>query len=430
MKMIFHRYTVDTGMMVVRMLLLFLMMGTGRPVSAQTVVRTVEPAAEAADGKKHAMTLYLRDQTEVTYTFEELEHVTYLPGIGMKVYLKDSTTSVDYLFSQMTKIDYLEDANVNANWKKVADMATYCPYAYRLEYPQVSYDNLAATKEGAEGSSQIIVKQTADYGITYSLEWDNSRIANRWTCYTLHAGNSMSSVSRHDDFKSDPEVAVSAKVSDYTGSGLSRGHLCPSADRLCSEEQNEQTFFLTNMQPQFQSHNSGLWNRLETEVRNFATDDSYTGLHCDTLYIVKAATISDQVTVDGEVVDGVYKNADGSYDLCNGRLLVPRYFYMALLHYNKETDTYQALAFWTDHVSNTQKVKHLGDYAISIDELEKRTGIDFFCNLPDEVENAVEGTVDLTFWNLTTSDAPSRTFFTITTLVNDIRYLLTTQLTH
>jgi endonuclease G len=76
---------------------------------------------------------------------------------------------------------------------------------------------------------------------------------------------------------------------------------------------------------------------------------------------------------------------------------------MALLHYNKETDSYQALAFWTQHLSTTQPVANLGDYAISIDELEKRTGIDFFCNLPDEIEDAVEATIDLDFWHLTTS---------------------------
>jgi endonuclease G len=55
-------------------------------------------------------------------------------------------------------------------------------------------------------------------------------------------------------------------------------------------------------------------------------------------------------------------------------------------------------------VDENQSVKFLGDYAITIDELEKRTGIDFFCNLPDFIENAVESTVDLNFWHLTTSE--------------------------
>ncbi len=47
--------------------------------------------------------------------------------------------------------------------------------------------------------------------------------------------------------------------------------------------------------------------------------------------------------------------------------------------------------------------KNYGDYVISIDELEKRTGIDFFCNLPDDVEKTVEAETDLNFWKLTTT---------------------------
>jgi endonuclease G len=378
-----------------RILLLFIMMGTGLFAHAQTT--TVEPAEAPADGKTHTMTIFLKDGNQIEYQLGDMKHVTYLPGIGIKVYLKNVSTSVDYLYSQMSKIEYAEDGNTNANWKKVESLWTDYPEAWRLEYPQLSYNNLSPTKDGAEDKCQIIVKKTDDYGITYSLEWDNAKIANRWTCYQLHAGNSMSATDRKDDFKSDPEVAVSSQLSDYSGSGFSRGHLCPSADRLCSVEQNKQTFFLTNMQPQYQSHNGGLWSRLETQVRDYATNDSYTGSHCDTLYIVKAATITDKVTIDDTETDGIYP------DLRCGnvnQLLVPKYFYMALLHYNKATDTYHALAFWTEHKNETQSVANLGDYAITIDELERRTGIDFFCNLPDEIENAVESTVNLDFWRL------------------------------
>ena len=375
---------------ITKMLLFLLMMATSLCASAQRV----EPAGPPEDGRTHAMKIYFKNCSERYFSLEELDHVTYLPGIGIKVYLAGSDTSEDFLYSQMESIEYAEDSNTNANWEVVSNLWTDYPEAWRLEYPQLSYSNLSPTKEGAETMNQVIVKRTDDYGITYSLEWDNAKIANRWTCYQLHAGNSMATVSRHDDFKQDPEVAVSAVAADYNGSGFSRGHLCPSADRLCSTEQNKQTFFLTNMQPQYQSHNGGLWSRLETEVRDFATDDSKTDSHCDTLYIVKAATISDKVTIGNEQLDGVYA------DRCNDRLLVPKYFYMALLHYNKATDTYHALAFWTDHINEVQSVADLGAYAITIKELERRTGIDFFCNLPDAIENNIEDTLDLEFWHL------------------------------
>lgn len=366
-------------------------------ISAQGIT-TVEPAAPAPDGKTHGMKIYLKSETTVEYDFDELSHVTYLPGIGMKVYLKNATTSVDYLFSQMTKIEYIEDANANANWR-VVSMTDY-QEAWRLEYPQVSYTNLSPTKDGAETKSQIIVKKTDDYGITYSVEWDNAKVANRWTCYQLHEGNTLSQTDRNDDFKADPDVAVSATLEDYRNSGFSRGHLCPSADRQCSEEQNKQTFFLTNMQPQWQKHNGGLWKNLEDLVRNYATDDGKTNAHCDTLYIVKAATITDKVTINDTEEDGIYDQKCVGGDGHSHELIVPKFFYMALLHYNKVTDNYHAIAFWTLHEDANDTNKNYGDYAISIDELEKRTGIDFFCNLPDEVEKQVEAEVDLDFWKL------------------------------
>ncbi len=82
---------------------------------------------------------------------------------------------------------------------------------------------------------------------------------------------------------------------------------------------------------------------------------------------------------------------------------MPKYFYMAVLHFNKATNTYKTVAFWTLHQDASDTNKNYGDFAISIDELEHRTGIDFFCNLPDEIEAAVETEVDYNFWKLTKS---------------------------
>lgn len=255
--------------------------------------------------------------------------------------------------------------------------------------------NVSATPDIT--NSQIIVKQTKDFGITYSLEWDNSKVANRWTCYTLYADNSQSNTDRSDGFMPDPDAFNSSQLEDYSNSGFSKGHLCPSADRQCNEEQNLQTFYLTNMQPQWQNHNGVLWANMEALVRNYVAKANTTNAQCDTLYIVKAATITDKVTINGVETEGIYQ------EKCNNKLIIPKYFYMALLHYNKASNSYKAIAFWTLHENAKDTNKNYGDYAISIDELEKRTGIDFFCNLPDEIEKVVEAECDLTFWKLTKS---------------------------
>ena len=385
-----------------KLILSMMMLMVGMTMSAQTYKTvTVEPAGIPSDGDMHAMTIYFADGTTKTFTLDELEKVTYIGDEGLKIYVNTQTECYDYLFSQMTKIDYefevedVPDNNKNANWAEFDLSSTASGnmrYAYRLEYPHLNSNRFSSTNRTG---NQIVVKSTSQYGITYSLEWDNAKVANRWTCYTMHAGNMQKNVSRSNSFKEDPDVERCPTTSyskDY-----SRGHLCPSADRLASREQNQQTFYMTNMQPQWQNHNGVLWERMEELVRDFAT--SKCDYNCDTLYVVKAATISD-VTLDGEVQKGVYDFTctSGSY-----QLPVPKYFYMAFLHYNKALNSYHAMAFWTIHQNVMDKNTYYGDYAISIDELERRTGIDFFCNLPDDIEDSVEADLDLGFWNISKS---------------------------
>ena len=221
----------------------------------------------------------------------------------------------------------------------------------------------------------------------YSIEWDAKIKANRWTCYELYDVLLKKNVKRQDDFRQDPEIPADEQTSpdDYRGSGFSRGHLCPSGDRLYSAAQNKQTFYLTNMQPQIQGHNGGVWGDLEKKVRDWAG-------RCDTLYIVKAATIDkDEYICKQADLDEMAKKESSDKSLhVNG--IVPKFFYMALLAYDKKTNTYRALGIWSPHYNNSKS-----EY-ITIQELQNRTGIDFFCNLSDDIEQTVETTIDQTYW--------------------------------
>ena len=77
---------------------------------------------------------------------------------------------------------------------------------------------------------------------------------------------------------------------------------------------------------------------------------------------------------------------------------MPKYFYMAFLYYDKSANSYKAFALWTEHLnSNNPSAATVINNKISIDELERRTGIDFFCNLPDDIEAAVEASA--TYWD-------------------------------
>ena len=294
-------------------------------------------------------------------------------------------------------LEQVVDNNQNRN--SLSSYYNASKYMYRLEWPRI--------KEN--GNQTWLAKSESEYGLALEMEWDNSKIANRFTCYYMDENNTAQNVSRHDSFKEDPEIpsAYRSKLSDYSGSGYARGHLCPSADRRASDDQQALTYYLSNMQPQWQKHNEAQWANLEGDVRKWAA-------RCDTLYVVKAATIDD-ITLNNVTESGVYSTTyNGTYysDLkCNGRLLVAKYYYMALLAFNKSTNTYQAIGIWTKHDNaGTTGASGSGSYDwpiinkenaqyISIDELEKRTGIDFFCNLPDDIEDQVEASFNTSYWS-------------------------------
>jgi endonuclease G len=151
-----------------------------------------------------------------------------------------------------------------------------------------------------------------------------------------------------------------------------------SNDRQTSAEQNKQTFYISNAHPQYQNHNGNLWQTLENKVNTWGNSNTFR----DTLYVVKAGTI------DGDKVLSPTKTG----------LLVPKYFYMAVLCY--KGDSYKAIAFWTEHTNAKITKANPADYAISVKELEELTGIDFFCNLPDDIEKNVEENLTLSDWGL------------------------------
>ena len=275
-------------------------------------------------------------------------------------------------------------ANVNRN------DASKEPALQRLEFPKVK-----------GGNSTVIIHSCNDeFGINYSVEWDCDKRSQRWSCYQMYATNRVTRTSRYypDTSKGemqypyDPELPLANYFSfdPFRSSGYDHGHVCPSADRLYSREANIQTFYLTNMQPQLHIFNAGIWEMMENKLRSWIHQSSNIK---DTLYVCKGGTI-DAVETAGGIKDPILTT------LSNG-LIVPKYFFMALLY--KSKSGYKALAFWAEHLNEDHSNDALGNYVINIDELERRTGIDFFCNLPDNIENEVEATSEEDIkwlWNL------------------------------
>lgn len=245
----------------------------------------------------------------------------------------------------------------------------------RLEFPRLK----------DAGKNFVVVHKTNDaYGVNFALEWDIEKKSQRWSCYQMRKGY-KGNAGRYDTQHGYPYDPVLEEKGYYLegdyfyGSGFDHGHICPSADRQYSKEANKQTFYLSNMQPQYNKFNAGIWQKLESRIRKAWTPSN----DKDILYVCKGGTIDNENYIIKRI---------------KGKLIAPKYFFCALLLHNSMG--YRAIGFWMENTVEDHTSDNLKMYVKSIDELEQLTGIDFFCNLPDNIENKVEANVSTKVWGL------------------------------
>ena len=199
----------------------------------------------------------------------------------------------------------------------------------------------------------------------YSFGWSQKDRVALWVAYPLCKLYTNGSAGRTNAWALDPLLGndSAAPFSGYAGD-YARGHQLPSADRQCCYDANAQTFYGTNMTPQLNAHNEGIWSSLESKVRNIANSS-------DTTYVVTGVIVS----------DSSLKETD-SY---GASVTVPDAYFKVLLRYSKSSTLGQwnAAAFYLEHRKYTENLGK--QHSMSVDELEEITGIDFFANLPAKV---------------------------------------------
>ncbi|MFY9396829.1 MAG: DNA/RNA non-specific endonuclease [Desulfomonilia bacterium] len=212
-----------------------------------------------------------------------------------------------------------------------------------------------------------VVHHTA-FSLEYSEEFEQAR----WVAYTLTPEMTVGPAARTGDFRPDPLVKTgSAELEDYRGSGFDRGHLVPAADMKHSRVCMSETFYLSNMSPQRPEFNRGVWKRLEELVRTWAHENGE--LH----------------VAAGPVLAG------GGFPVIGpNRVAVPVLFYKVILDC-REPDL-NAIGFI---LPNAGSSADLWDFAVSVDTVEDLTGIDFYPELEDELEERLESSVDLGRWS-------------------------------
>lgn len=218
----------------------------------------------------------------------------------------------------------------------------------------------------AFSDSDQIVRHRA-YTLKYSEEFEQAE----WAAYTLEKCMISGPARRTDDFRPDPLVKTGSAVpKDYRASGYDRGHLVPAADMKHSRQCMSETFYMSNMSPQRPEFNRGIWKELEELVRQWVQEEKE--LH----------------VVAGPVFTGTCFPVIGP-----NRVAVPDFYYKVILDYREPGR--KAIGFI---LPNEKAGSHLWEFAVCVDRVEELTGIDFYPGLPDEEEELLESSLDMSIW--------------------------------
>jgi endonuclease G, mitochondrial len=206
----------------------------------------------------------------------------------------------------------------------------------------------------------------------FTLSYDEGAEQAEWVAYELKKEYVKTNDLKRPYFIADPKVITgSADWRNYKKSGYDKGHLCPAADMKFEADAFRETFYTSNIAPQLPEFNGGIWNRLEQKVR-------YWALRYDGVYVVTGGVLKSSAKTIGEE-----------------KVVVPEYFYKIVL--DNSSGTYKMIAFL---IPNQKSDKPLFNYVVSVDSLEKRTGIDFFSKLDNQLEDDLEKRSDYRSWFL------------------------------
>ena len=208
-----------------------------------------------------------------------------------------------------------------------------------------------------------------NYGEAFTVHFNSGRGIANCAIYEIVVNELNGTAERSNEFMPDASVKGCPSPADYAGSGMDRGHLVPAGDLKWSEEAMRQSFLLTNVAPMHKALNEGGWAKLEEKVREWTARDS-------ALLVFTGPVVS-----------------DGDTTLANGRVTVPSAYYKVIMAPCVRPTRVIAFIYPNGHSGG-----RLSQYAVSVDEVERRTGLDFFPTLPDEEQDRLESGVNLEAW--------------------------------
>lgn len=205
----------------------------------------------------------------------------------------------------------------------------------------------------------------------YSLSYSERHEQAEWVAYELKKSHLSNTNHKRPYFEIDKAVkTVAAHWRNYKNSGFDRGHLCPAGDRRYSQKAHDETFLTSNISPQEHEFNSGIWNTLEQKVRYWAS--KYDGV-----FVVTGGVLKGEMEAIGDE-----------------QVSVPNQFYKVLIDNN--TGKTKMIAFLMPHENSN---KSLCEFVVSVDTIEALTGIDFFPELDDALEDKLEASNSYKDWS-------------------------------
>lgn len=227
-----------------------------------------------------------------------------------------------------------------------------------------------------EAGYEIPALKKSDEVIVYegfTISYNSKNLIPNWVAYELTSSEVDGQYPRGNGFGMDMDYrGKQAMREDYSNSGWDKGHMAPAADMKWSRTAMYESFYLTNICPQDHELNGNDWLTLEKLGREWAKRFGRVFIVC------------------GPIVGTNYYGTIGE-----NKVVVPDAFYKAFLVV--QDHRYHAIAFI---MPNESKHHRIQEYALTVNELEEKIGLDLFPNIDDSIEEMIETDLYFSFWNL------------------------------